>query len=174
MLTLRGEHIYLRALEPKDLDFLYEIENDESVWEVSNTQTPYSKFVLKKYLKNSHKDIYQAKQLRLAICNNDQRTLGLIDLYDFDPKHRRAGVGIIISDTSDRNRGTGKAALQLLLHYAYDQLQLHQLFACISEDNAASIRLFQNIGFEQCGTQRDWIFSGGTFKDQLMFQKIRS
>ena len=49
-MTLKGQNIHLRALEPEDLDFLYEIENNESIWEVSNTQTPYSKWVLKNYL----------------------------------------------------------------------------------------------------------------------------
>ena len=43
MLNLKGEQVYLRALEPTDLDFLYKLENDTSVWEVSGTLKPYSK-----------------------------------------------------------------------------------------------------------------------------------
>ena len=89
MITLKGANIYLRALEPEDLEFVYAIENNESVWEVSNTQTPYSRFLIKQYLENAHQDIYEAKQLRLAICSNDtQKAIGLIDLFDFDPKNR--------------------------------------------------------------------------------------
>jgi len=68
MITLKGDLIYLRALEPEDLDFIYEIENDEDIWQVSNTQTPYSRFLIRQYLENAHQDIYEAKQLRLAIC----------------------------------------------------------------------------------------------------------
>ncbi|RZJ63737.1 MAG: N-acetyltransferase, partial [Flavobacterium sp.] len=71
MVTLQGDAIYLRALEPEDLDFIYAIENDEAVWEVSNTQTPYSRFLIRQYLENAHQDIYEAKQLRLAICMKD-------------------------------------------------------------------------------------------------------
>lgn len=44
MITLKGESVYLRALEPEDLEFIYTIENDQNIWEVSNTQTPYSRF----------------------------------------------------------------------------------------------------------------------------------
>ena len=47
MITLKGEHIFLRALEPEDLEFIHDIENDESIWEISNTQTPYSRFLIK-------------------------------------------------------------------------------------------------------------------------------
>ena len=81
MITLKGNNVYLRALEPEDLEFIYEIENDESIWNVSNTQTPYSKFLIKQYLENAHLDIYEVKQLRLAICfNNSNKAIGLIDL----------------------------------------------------------------------------------------------
>ncbi|PKP15239.1 MAG: GNAT family N-acetyltransferase, partial [Bacteroidetes bacterium HGW-Bacteroidetes-23] len=92
MSSLQGKHVYLRALEPDDLEFVYRLENDTSVWEVSQTQTPYSMFLIKSYLENAHKDIYEAKQLRLAICKNETfEAIGLIDLFDFDPKNNRAG-----------------------------------------------------------------------------------
>jgi len=95
MNSLQGQHIYLRALEPEDLEFVYALENDTSVWEISQTQTPYSKFLIRHYLDNAHQDIYEAKQLRLAICKNDSfEAIGLIDLYDYDPKNQRAGIGI--------------------------------------------------------------------------------
>ena len=70
MLTLKGKYLYLRALEPEDLDFLYELENTELFWEVSNTTSPFSKFVLRHYIENSHRDIFEAKQLRLVIVKN--------------------------------------------------------------------------------------------------------
>ncbi len=76
MVTLKGEHIFLRALEPEDLDFIHEIENDESIWEISNTQTPYSRFLIKQYLEQSHKDIYEVKQLRLVISNYENTAFG--------------------------------------------------------------------------------------------------
>ena len=69
MLNLKGENIYLRALEPQDLDFLYHLENNPEIWEISGTTAPYSKHVLQLYLENAHKDIYEVKQLRLCICN---------------------------------------------------------------------------------------------------------
>ena len=80
MITLQGKTIYLRALEPEDLEFVYAIENDEAVWEVSNTQTPYSRFLIRQYLENAQQDIYEARQLRLAICeNNSFKAVGLIE-----------------------------------------------------------------------------------------------
>jgi len=89
--TIQGNICSLRALEPEDLYFLYKLENNESIWEVSSTQTPYSKYVLKQYLANSHQDIYEAKQLRLVI-EYHKEAAGLIDLFDYNPQHQRVGM----------------------------------------------------------------------------------
>lgn len=173
-LRLSGKHCKLRALEPSDLDFLYRLENDVDIWEISNTVQPYSKNILERYLQHAHLDIYQAKQLRLCICNNENECLGLVDLFDFDPKNLRAGVGVIVADAAMRNQGFATEALQLVLEYAYDILGLHQIYANILEDNFSSIALFEKLGFEKVGTKVDWVFWRGTFKNELLYQKIKS
>lgn len=175
MITLKGTNIYLRALEPEDLEFIYAIENNESVWEVSNTQTPYSRFLIRQYLENAHQDIYEAKQLRLAICLYDTfHAIGLIDLFDFDPKNNRAGVGIVISNEANRNSGIGSEALQLVINYAFNQLQLHQLYANIGSNNEISLQLFTKFGFQIIGTKKDWIKVNNVFKDEILFQLINN
>ncbi|MBA4134639.1 MAG: GNAT family N-acetyltransferase [Flavobacterium sp.] len=174
MITLKGSKIYLRALEPEDLEFVYAVENNEAIWEVSNTQTPYSRFLIRQYLENAHQDIYEAKQLRLGICkNNSADAIGLIDLFDFDPKNKRTGVGIIIQDENDRHSGYGKEALGLVIDYAFNQLQLHQLYANISTENSASLSLFTTFGFEKIGVKKDWNFTRNRFHDEALFQLIK-
>ncbi|WP_273567203.1 GNAT family N-acetyltransferase [Maribacter halichondriae] len=174
MLTLKGEHIYLRALEPDDLEFLYQLENNTAIWEISNTVTPFSKHVLKLYLDNAHRDIFDVKQLRLCICNLKNSVIGLIDLFDFDPKNHRAGLGLVVLEEKERNKGVGAEAISLLVDYAFSALQLHQIYANVMEDNAASIHLFKKLGFEEVGTKKDWIYSNVGYKNELLFQKIKS
>jgi diamine N-acetyltransferase len=174
MVTLKGEHIYLRALEPEDLDFIYKVENDTSLWELSDTQTPYSRFLIEQYLANAQQDIFEAKQLRLTICTNDSTTIGLIDVFDFNIKNKRAGIGILIQDKSDRYKGYGKEALELLVNYCFTTLHLHQVFANISEDNAASLSLFEGNGFEKIGLKKDWSFDGNQFTNEYILQRINS
>ena len=174
MVTLQGQNSYLRALEPEDLEFIYAIENDENIWEVSNTITPYSKFLIRQYLENAHQDIYEVKQLRLAICKKDtSEAIGLIDLFDFDTKSKRAGVGIIIQNEVDRNSGFGKEALGLMIDYAFKQLQLHQLYANIGTENKASLSLFTTFGFEKIGIKKDWNFTKDSYHDEAIFQLIK-
>ena len=171
MLTLTGNTIVLRALEPEDLEFVYAVENDERIWDVSNTQTPYSRFLIREYLKNAQQDIYEAKQLRLAICKkNTFHPIGLIDLFDYDPKNNRAGVGILIKEDDNRNLGVGSETLELLIKYAFSKLNLHQLYANIAIDNTASLKLFTNFGFEKIGIKKQWNLVNGRYKDEAMFQ----
>lgn len=171
MNTLKGEDIYLRALEPTDLEFLYKLENDEAVWEMSNTVSPYSKFVLKQYLENAHRDIYEVKQLRLVICNSETNAaIGFIDLFDYEPKHRRVGVGIIIFSEKDRQKGFAFQSLELLAQYAFTHLEVHQLYANITEDNSSSIHLFEKFGFIKGGVKRDWIHGAKKYKNELFYQ----
>jgi diamine N-acetyltransferase len=175
MLTLKGKNIYLRALEPNDLEFVYEIENDESIWEVSNTQTPFSRFLIRQYLENAQQDIFEARQLRLAICKDqDFPAVGLIDLFDFDPKNDRAGVGILIKNHENRNSGIGTEALGLLIQYAFKQLNLHQLYANIDTENKPSLTLFANFGFQKIGIKKQWNLVNGKYKDEALFQLINN
>jgi diamine N-acetyltransferase len=173
MITLKGDNIYIRALEPNDLEFIYAIENEQTMWEVSNTNTPYSRFLVKQYLENAQQDIYEAKQLRLAICQDeDFPAVGLIDLFDFDPKNNRAGVGIVIQGLQNRKQNIGSEALGLLIQYSFNNLNLHQLYANIGVENEASKALFTKFGFECIGIKKDWNLVKGVYKDEAIFQLI--
>lgn len=173
MITLKGQKIFLRALEPEDLDFIHTIENDESIWEMSNTQTPYSRFLIKQYLEHAHQDIYEVKQLRLVISNYDNLAIGLIDLFDFDFKHKRAGIGILINNVNNRVKGYGQEALNLLINYSFTHLGLHQLYCNISEENLASIKLFAKAGFTEIGLKKDWNYVNGSYKNEYLYQLIK-
>jgi diamine N-acetyltransferase len=174
--TVSGVNLKLRALEPGDVDLLYEWENDTSVWKVSNTLVPFSRFQLEEYVLNTHHDIYATKQLRLMIDLPEERdggkSIGTIDLFDFDPVHLRAGVGILIREQY-RRKGFASEALELFIRFAFDTLRLHQLYCNISPENLNSVRLFEKHGFTRCGIKKDWVHDGMKWQEEWMFQLIR-
>lgn len=175
MPLLGDDYILLRSLEPEDLDFLYSCENDTTIWKVSNTLTPYSRFVLKQYLANAQLDIYTNKQLRLIIAKteNPQNAIGAVDLFDFDPFHQRAGIGILILQSEERNQGYATHALKLLIDYCFSHLHLHQLYANIGASNCASIQLFEKTGFAKAGTKAMWNNTGFGWEDEHIYQLIK-
>lgn len=157
MEPLKGTRIRLRAIEPEDEDLLFKWENDQRIWQVSNTLTPFSRLVIHQYLAQVHLDIFQAKQLRLVIESIEtNKPVGLIDLFDFDPHHQRAGIGILIGDSSEWGKGYAKESLKILLHYVFTVLLLNQVYCSIDESNVASLNLFKNSGFRITGIKEKW------------------
>jgi len=173
MNILENKDILLRALEPSDVERLFEWENNAELWHLSNTLTPFSKYILTKYIENSHLDIFEAKQLRLIIeLKSEKRAIGAIDLFDFDPFHKRAGIGILIHHISDRNNGFATQALDTLINYCFYILQLHQIYCNIAIDNQASLQLFLKHDFTIVGEKKDWIKSANGFIDEYLLQLI--
>jgi diamine N-acetyltransferase len=172
MQPLRGEKVNLRAIEPADIDEVYQWENDTSIWHLSNTIAPYSRFVLEQYLAGAHQDIFTSKQLRLVICLPSAKPIGCIDLFDFDPLHQRAGVGILIVDHADRGKGYASEALALLIGYCRDILHLNQLYCNITSGNDSSLKLFASQGFEICGTKKAWLRDSKGWRDESMLQLL--
>jgi len=167
------EKIKLRAPEPEDLAILYAWENDPSIWQVSNTLSPFSKYTLRKYIENSHKSIFETGQLRFMIeIIESTKTIGTIDLFDFDPFNLRAGIGILIADTEERRKGYAMMSIRCLVDYCFNHLKLHQIYCNITMDNTASIDLFTKTGFVEVGRKKDWIRENKGFLDEIMFQMI--
>jgi diamine N-acetyltransferase len=174
-LKMKSQEISLRALEPSDIDLLYKWENDRSLWHLSNTVTPYSRFVLEQYILSSHQDIYTNKQLRLMIDIKTEKkktlTAGSIDIFDFDPVNKRAGVGILL-DIKFRGKGYASMALSEIIDYCFRVLTLHQLFCNISSDNKISLNLFKKYNFKIIGLKKDWVLKDGKWLDEYMLQFI--
>jgi len=162
-------------MEPADVDVLYAWENDTSVWKVSNTIAPFSRFQLEEYVLNTQNDIFASRQLRLMIvmpgAGEAGTPVGTIDLFEFDPIHARAGVGILVREPY-RRKGYAVEALELFIRYAFGTLRLHQLYCNISPENDASVTLFEKFGFTRTGIKKDWIFDGQQWHEEWMYQLI--
>jgi diamine N-acetyltransferase len=170
---MKYKEISLRALEPEDLELLYEWENNLSYWVISNTVVPFSKYTLKRYLKNSHKNIYETGQLRLMIDHiPNNKTIGTIDIFDFDPFHKRAGLGILIAKEEYRRKGYASMSIKCLVDYCFSTLQLHQIYCNILANNCESMDLFKKAGFVQSGIKKDWIRTSDGYLDEYIFQLI--
>jgi diamine N-acetyltransferase len=167
--------VILRALEPEDIDLLYQWENNSEIWHLSNTITPFSRYILKKYIESSHQDIYQTRQLRLMIDVNENgvnKTVGAIDLFDFEPQHLRVGIGVLIGDYEERGKGYADKALKALLEYVFNVLQLNQVYCNILTSNTISLNLFKKHGFEVIGTKKKWIKTSDGFADEEILQLL--
>lgn len=163
--------ILLRALEPEDLDILYRIENNHELWNVGVSNVPYSRFVLRQYLANNSGDIYTDGQVRLMIEDAEGHVVGIADLVNFDPRHQRAEVGIVIA-APYRRQGFAFEALRQLAEYARRVVHLHQLYAIVDSSNSPSMALFTKAGYEKTAEMSDWLFDGHSYRSASLLQKL--
>ncbi|MDL2262211.1 GNAT family N-acetyltransferase [Bacteroidales bacterium OttesenSCG-928-I21] len=170
---LENKTIYLRKVEPEDIDFLYSIENDPNIWFVSETKTPFSRWQIKEHIKNSAYDIYTIRELRLIIeITKTREQVGIVDLFDFDPFNLRAGIGIVVSKKF-QNQNIASEALETTINYCIKILKINQLWCNIDSENTRSINLFNTkFGFKHNGNLKSWKKNGNIFSDVYFYQLI--
>lgn len=165
----------LRAVELSDVDLLYEWENDIELWQVSNTMRPFSRYALEDYVLNSqNQSLYSAKQMRLMIDverDNAIFTLGCIDVYDYEAKDAKAGIGIFICK-NERKKGYAQKAIEMIENLMKNVYNIHQLYAFITEDNQKSIKLFEKSAYIFTSSLKDWVLVNSKYKNVNVYQKI--
>jgi diamine N-acetyltransferase len=169
--VLKSHKIKLRAVEPEDLDLMYLIENDTELWPCGQASVPFSHYALKQYIAESCSDIFHDRQLRLVIEKADGVSVGFVDLQNYSPLHHRAEVGIVVVPEQQR-QGLAAEALRLLAGYVSTHLGIHQLYALVPEDNAASIALFRHCGYKQSATLQDWLKGSEGWQSVVVFQLV--
>lgn len=162
----------LRAMELRDVEFLFDIENQSDEWWLGSNLSPISRETLNAFVTGQH-DLWRDLQLRLILEHKDTGDqVGAVDLYQLDPRNRRAGVGIVIR-RSHRMQGHAQAGLALMMDYAFGHLGLHQLWAEVPAGLESSERLFKGAGFETNGTMKSWILKDDHWMDALWMQKMK-
>lgn len=172
-MLLENGNIRLRAVEPEDLDRLYSWENNTLLWDVGNTRNPYSRYILKQYIINADKDIYENKQLRLMIVSIPTgETVGTVDLFDFDIHNSRIALGLFV-DSAFQGKGYAKESVRLVEEYVFNFLKINQLYCHISENNIPSVRLFEQEQYQKNGILKDWIKTIKGFENIILFQQFK-
>lgn len=173
-MLLENETIKLRAPEPEDLERLYAWENNPALWTVGNTRQPYSFYMLKQYILNSDKDIYETRQLRLMIVDKPSgQTVGTVDLFDFDIHNSRIALGLYV-DTSYQGKGYATTALRITEDYVFNFLKVNQMYCHIAETNTASRKMFEKENYEVNGLLKNWIKTPDGFDNIIVFQRFKN
>lgn len=155
----------------EDLVLIESLENNPENWLQSGALIPFSKKSLEEYIL-SIRDLNSDKQSRWIISTlNEDKSIGAIDIFEFDAINRRAGIGIIIEEEFRKN-GYASEAIDLLCDYAFSYLNLHQLWANILDFNTASQRLFKKNNFRKIATKPNWILTDGKWHDEFIYHRF--
>lgn len=147
-MLLHGEKCSLRSVGSKDIDTILLWENDSEVRRFGDSEKIFTHEDIETFVRNQQYDIATTEQQRFMIDTPDGRSIGAIDLFDYDGS--TAGIGILVYDHADRRKGYAADALRTLIRYARN-LRISVLHASVAADNTASLRLFDSCGFMRSG-----------------------
>ena len=173
MLTAPGSPVYLRALEADDLPRLHLWHNDPELYRsLIGTYRPVSLDTELQWL--ARVSAYDPASHNFAICLVDgDEHVGNVYLRDVDWVNRHAELHIFVADLRHRGRGLGRAAVRLLLDYAFDHLNLARVWLPVLSSNPAALRVYEQCGFEREGTLRRHVFNAGAWADVVIMGILR-
>lgn len=163
------DKIRLRAVEPEDVEFILDCENDHANWRWSDYRAPLSRNQLLTYALTYDADPLRAGQIRL-IAEKDAQPVGIIDIFDINVSDSRAQIGICLHPDF-RGKNWGVACMQSALDYSGNRLGIRKVTAKVSSSNPKAIALFKKSGFTEIAVLPDWHKIGASYHDFILFQK---
>ena len=117
------------------------------------------------YMGGGHGHTYTHFRLRTL---SDDRLVGYVVLYDIYWNLQSANIGIAIGDPADRGCGSGRDGMQLMLRYAFNELNLYRVGLTVLERNQAARRMYERVGFVTEGVMRGSDYRDGVRGNDVM------
>jgi len=109
-----------------------------------------------------------------VVISQEHRLIGTTGLHRLNPVSRSASLGVCIGDRTFQGRGYGREAIQLLLKFGFEELNLNRISLSVFADNWRAIRTYQKVGFCQEGCARQAFYRNGRYQDEYLFAMLRS
>ncbi|WP_039658359.1 GNAT family N-acetyltransferase [Clostridium tyrobutyricum] len=175
-LHIKGDKIDLSILTPKNAEEVldYYIRNKEYLrkFEPDRKNKFYTLEMQKKNLMDSYRDFLGGKSVNFGIYKN-KKFIGKIQISNIViGVFKSAFVGYSI-DESHQGNGYMKEALKLTVEYSFNEIKLHRLEASTLVDNIRSQSVLRSCGFEKIGTNKDYLFINGKWRDHITFYKVK-
>jgi RimJ/RimL family protein N-acetyltransferase len=128
---------------------------------------------LEKGIEESKNQFYFTIRLRSDDPEQNDRLIGFARLYEIEWNHGVSQIILGIGDPGDRRKGYGSDAMNLLLRYAFAELNLFRLSALIPAYNTGALRLFEKAGFIQEVRRRQALNRDGRYWDLIHVGLLR-
>ena len=162
-MNILGNKVVLRALELKDMPFLYEMINDPEMERmVVGWSFPTSE---KQQIDWYNRIINDTKNFRFAV-DYEGKFVGISTLGNIDWKNRSAHHGIKLHNSAPKGVGIGTDVVYATMKYAFEELQLHRLYSSILDYNIASQKLYEKCGWKIEGCYRQNVFKNNAYHDE--------
>lgn len=172
---LKGKKVLLRPIRKSDISLFLKWFNDPEVTQYLGVYLPFTEIEEERWIE----ELATAKPKRDIVFiveiieNNITKPIGNCGLYKINQKDQNAEIALIIGEKDYWGKGYGTEALQLLIDYGFNQLNLHRIFGFVIEFNERNIKLCKKLRFKEEGRLREARFKNGRFWDVIIFGLLR-
>jgi diamine N-acetyltransferase len=157
----KGSKVSLAALEKEDVPFVTKWINDEEINYYNGSRFPAGLDEQYSWFEKIKNDKTKKK---LLIFTKSRERAGMITLFNIDHRNQKAEIGIYIA-TEYQNKGLAKESLKMLTNFAFQELNMHKIYASIMSINTVSVKLFESVGFKREYVKKEEVFTNGKFAD---------
>ena len=171
---LRGSRVRLTALTQSSLPTIVQWHQNPDFLRLFDALPAYPKTeaALAQWLDDTHKST-DAFLFAVRSLDNDQ-LIGYVELDGILWTHRVSGVSIAIGETKHWGQGYGYEVMQLVLRFAFDELNLHRMQLTVFSYNQRAIALYEKLGFQREGVHREHLQRDGKRYDMYLYGLLRS
>ena len=164
---LKGKLVNLRAIEREDLEEVMKWVNDREVTKyLAAFLYPVSQEEEEKFLERAMSRNDTEKNLVME--TKERVYIGQISLHKIDWKNSNAELGIVIGNKEYWGKGYGTEAIKILLHHAFNQMNLYKIDLQVFEFNQRGIRCYEKCGFKKEGKLRKNHFYQAKYYDVFL------
>ena len=102
------------------------------------------------------------------------RPIGVVNLHQINHRHHKANMGIMIGEPDARGKGFGTEAVELILDYGFNALDLHSIWLTTHEFNYPGQAAYRKAGFTEVGRRRQCRFHAGRYWDEIHMDILAS
>ncbi|WP_342512419.1 GNAT family protein [Sporosarcina sp. FSL K6-1522] len=167
-----SERIYLRSLQESDAPMMLGITMEEEIRYMTGTKPHFTLEQIQAHINNLNND---SSRYDFAIClkENDQM-IGELSIFDIDEEDKKAGFRISMSSIALTGKGYGTEAIQIVLQFVFEELQLNRLQLEVFSHNLRGIRAYEKVGFVKEGVLRESLYYNGHYSDEIIMAILKS
>ncbi len=171
--TLSAERVRLRWLRPEDCEDLFSVFGDPAVMAYWSHPAWEQLERAREYIRDIHAGFAARQLFQWGVAELDSDIiLGTCTLCSYSAEQKRAEVGIILGRAS-WGRGLGREVLNLLIPFAFEEMDLERLEADIDPNNERSLALFEGCGFVREGLLRERWRVHGEVQDSVLLGLLK-
>lgn len=166
---LEGKKIRLRAVERVDLPIFVKWINDLEVTEFLAINPPMSMEEEEKWFANLGK----TEDKVFSIDTTDGKLIGNVGLMKFNWEDRSVLFGIMIGEKEYWSKGYGTDAIETLLRYVFEEMNMNKVYLIADERNARALHCYEKIGFRKEGLLRQNRYKNGRYSDDVEMSMLQ-